>query len=234
MNFKLYLEDLNLNEGINDIGILKAVFMVGSPGSGKSYTLKQVTSGKIAPRLVNTDKFFEYFGNDPSFKDKSMQLTAKQLVNYLNSMLPLFIESTSSNPNNLIRRKGLLESIGYDIAGVFVETPLDTAIARVRKRERKVPEDFIRKVYDKIMELKDFYHAKFSPFVTIKNDDGELTQAAILSAYKSVSSFFTKPLENPLGKSLVERMIASGEKYLIPNMYSQDYLQTIVKVWYSK
>lgn len=232
MNLKLYLEDLS--EGINDVGILKAVFMVGSPGSGKSYTLKQVTSGQIAPRIVNTDKFFEFFGNDPSFKDKSMQLTANQLVGYLNSMLPLFIDSTSSNPHNLVRRKGLLESLGYDCAAVFVETDLDTAIERVRKRKRKVPEEFIRKIHAKVMDLKGFYKSKFSPFVSIDNNDGELTQEAVLKAYRAVSSFFTKPVQNPLGKSLVDRMMAAGEKYLVPNMYSKDYLETMVKVWYSK
>ena len=232
MKLKLYLDEIN--ESINDIGILKAVFMIGSPGSGKSYVLHQISSGRIPARIVNTDKFFEFFGNSPAFKDKSIQLTTSQLTNYLNSMLPLFIDSTSSNPNNLIRRKGLLESIGYDVAAVFVRTDLDQAIARVHQRERKVPTDFIIKVHNQIEGLKDFYKGHFSTYYEVSNNDGELTNAAVLSAFKKVSHFFLEPIHNPLGKNLVERMVAAKEKYLSPNIYSVEYLRTLVSVWYNR
>jgi hypothetical protein len=50
MKFNQYL-----TEGINDKGIFKAIFMGGSSASGKSYVIKQISSGSISPRLVNTD-----------------------------------------------------------------------------------------------------------------------------------------------------------------------------------
>ena len=52
-----------LNEGINDKGLYKAVFLGGTPGSGKSYVQKQVKDGTIEPRIVNTDKFIEFLAN---------------------------------------------------------------------------------------------------------------------------------------------------------------------------
>jgi|WetSurMetagenome_2_1015567.scaffolds.fasta_scaffold32745_1 predicted kinase len=229
MKFINYLE-----ESINDAGILKAIFMIGSPGSGKSYTLSQISSGRLPIRIVNTDKFFEYFGNDPLFKDKSKQLTTSQLANYLNSLLPLFVDNTPSNPNNLIRRKGLLESLGYDVGAVFVHTDLQLALERARKRERRVPEEFITKVYKQIEGMKDFYKSSFFTYYEIDNGQGELTSETILRAYRRVSAFFSAPVSNPLGKNLIERMRNTKEKYLSPNIYSKDYLQTLVSVWYSQ
>jgi predicted kinase len=232
MKFSLYLDPID--ESIDDIGILKAIFLIGSPGSGKSYTVTQLSSGRIPARVVNTDKFFEYFANNPAFVDKSKQLTAKQLTLYLNSMLPLFIDSTSSNPNNLIRRKGLLESIGYDVGAVFVHTDLQLALKRIGNRDRKVPEEFITKVYNQVEGMKDWYKGHFSSYYEIDNSQGELTSETILRAFRRVSEFFLSPIQNPIGKSLIERMKAEKDKYLTPNIYSMEYLRTLVSVWYSK
>ena len=57
-----------LTEGVDDPGILKCVFMAGGPGSGKSYTAKEIFGvGKSLTasfsasglKLVNSDTAFE-------------------------------------------------------------------------------------------------------------------------------------------------------------------------------
>ena len=48
-----------LNEGINDPNIFKAVFMAGGPGSGKSYMARQLLGGS-GLKVVNTDDALEY------------------------------------------------------------------------------------------------------------------------------------------------------------------------------
>ena len=57
-----------LNEGVYDKGILKAVFMAGGPGSGKSYVAKnlfgipdEVNVSYTGLKTVNSDTEFEYF-----------------------------------------------------------------------------------------------------------------------------------------------------------------------------
>ena len=68
-------------EGIYDPGILKAVFMAGGPGSGKSYTAKEIFQGNsiegatnqagtaMGLRIINSDPAFEMYlrkaGVDP-------------------------------------------------------------------------------------------------------------------------------------------------------------------------
>ena len=63
----LKLMDL-LIEGVYDKGILKAVFMAGGPGSGKSYVAKNlfgipdsVNVSYSGLKTVNSDTEFEYF-----------------------------------------------------------------------------------------------------------------------------------------------------------------------------
>jgi hypothetical protein len=41
---------------VNDLGIFKACMMSGLSAGGKSYVISKISSGKIDPRIVNTDK----------------------------------------------------------------------------------------------------------------------------------------------------------------------------------
>ena len=63
MNFEEFL----LNESINDKGILKAIFVVGLPGAGKSYTISNL-KGQISPKIVNTDVALEFLSKRPIFQ----------------------------------------------------------------------------------------------------------------------------------------------------------------------
>ena len=222
-----------LIEGINDVGIFKAVFMCGSPGAGKSYTVSKLTS--TGARVVNTDKMLEYFEFNKAVAaelDKVKTLTKNQLVLYLNSLLPLFIDSTSTNPNALVRRRGLLESLGYECGMIFVNTNLETALDRARNRARQVPEDMIKRKYEEAQNLLPFYKSKFDFYVEVDNNDGELDNEALQSASKQVTNFFTSPLDSPLGQKVVYNMKSNGWKYLTPEIHTMEYLKKVVDVWY--
>lgn len=228
-----------LNEGINDKGIFKAVFMAGHPGSGKSYVLKKVKVGQVEPRVVNTDKAFPLFKSKwmdewPEIAERVKTITKDQLALYINSMLPLAIDGTSSNPNNMVKRVGLIESVGYDTAMVFVNTSLETALERASKRERQVDPKFIEEIYEQVKRLKSFYRTKFRTFIEIPNDEGELTEDVIMRGFKFMSSFYNGKLVNPLGKMRVEEMKENGWKYLSPHIMSMQEINSLVSVWYKK
>jgi shikimate kinase len=225
-----------LTEGIEDKGIFKAVFLAGHPGAGKSYTLDRIKSGQIEPRIVNTDKFVEHFKNADwmAIGDKVRRLNNAQLVLYLNSMLPLAVDGTSGSIQAMLRRRGLLESMGYDTAMVFVNTDLETAIRRVQSRDRKVEEEFIRESFKKLNENKKFYRSKFDTFIEVDNNDGELTNKAITHAFNFLTSFYNSPIKNPIGKRRVEKMKKNVWKQLNPKVMPLDEIKKIVSVWYRK
>lgn len=233
-----------LNESIEDKGILKSCFFSGLPGAGKTFTRQKITDGQIEPRVINTDKFGVFLNQlrgidfDGDFErevlDRAKVLSVSQLVQFINSMLPLYIDGTSANANNLLRRKGILEGFGYDTSMVWIETPLDTAIQRNRERDKSVDEDFLRSVYDKMEENKDFYKSQFGTFVEINNDDGALTDEAILESYKAVSGFYKEDVKNPIGKRLIRDMREEGKKFLVPEFYSMKEIEKQVSIWYQR
>ena len=63
-----------LHEGINDPGILKAVFLAGGPGSGKTYVAKglfgipdRVNVSQTGMKMVNSDKELKFLLNKYGF-----------------------------------------------------------------------------------------------------------------------------------------------------------------------
>ena len=232
-----------LNEGINDKGIFKACFLAGHPGSGKGYTIKQIKSGSISPKIVNTDTFVEFYGPGHPWSEigeKVKKLNKKQLALYLNSLLPLWIDGTSSNPSNLFRRSGILTSYGYDTSMIWVTADLETLLRRNRERweedkKRLVDEDFIRESYEKLKKYKTFYKSHFKVFLEIDNNDGKFTDDLILKAYKKMSKFFNEPVKNMVGQDLIKEMKTNGYKYYtdIPR-YDMKFIKRLVDTWYIK
>jgi shikimate kinase len=234
-----------LSESINDKGIFKAIFVVGLPGAGKSYTVKQL-NGTISPKIINTDKASEFLASKwqkeiksdtwKEFEDTTKRMTKEMLTQYLNSMLPLFIDGTSNDVSNILNRMGILESLGYDIGVVFVHTSLETAIKRAQERAksigRHVNEDFIREVNSRNDENVKYLKTKVGFFKQVENDSDSLGDAQMLAAFKETQSFFSKPIDNPIGNRTIEKMKAEKYKYLTPELMSMDVLSKKVEGWY--
>ena len=79
-----------LMEGILDPGILKAVFLAGGPGSGKSYMVKKVFGGDtdldltaftgIGLKILNSDPAFEMFLDKMGVSGKDLARIADEDV----------------------------------------------------------------------------------------------------------------------------------------------------------
>jgi hypothetical protein len=235
-----------LDESINDRGILKAVFVVGIPGAGKSYTVSKL-QGPISPKVVNTDKATEFLSkkfdmpsNDETwksfFRDRTRPLTKNALAGYLNGMLPLFVDGTSNDASNILGRAGILESLGYDVGMVFVDTELEVAQARAKKRGeeigREVNPEFIDKVHEVSRANKAYFKGKFEFFKEVNNNPGELDDAAMLKIFKEVTNFYDSPVQNPVGQRMLKHLEDTKEKYLVPEIFDMETLNKKVEGWY--
>ena len=224
----------------NDKGIFKAVFVMGIPGSGKSYTVDKI-AGSIMPRIVNTDSSLEFlvkkYGDDyknvwEKHGPKTEKMTQGKLKRALDGALPLMLENTSASASSILLRMGLLESLGYDIAMVYVNTDLGVALDRANKRDRVVDADFIKRAHNKIEKDVEFLKPKFSKFMEIKNSDGELTDDVLMKAYKAMQHFYSAPVQNPIGKRNMESMKA-GNGYMVDSVLEEDELSSMVSSWYT-
>lgn len=226
-----------ITEGINDRGIWKACFVMGAAGAGKTFVSKKVKSGSIEPRVVNTDKFFPFFKKQwkdewKSISGKVKTINNNQLTNYINSMLPLAIDSTAGNTSSVLKRIGILEYFGYDIAGLFINTSLENSLERAAKRERPVNPEFIKYIHNEVNKAKNFYRGKFQTWIEVDNDDGMLTDKVVLNAFKFMSKYYNSPIQNPVGKDYKEKMIENGWKYLSPNILTIEEIKKAVDSWY--
>ena len=86
-----------LQEGVYDPNILKAFFLAGGPGSGKSYVVRRTTGG-LGLKIVNSDNAFEKLLRDAGLslkmppeeeeprdvvRTKPKVITKKQQKNYI-------------------------------------------------------------------------------------------------------------------------------------------------------
>jgi hypothetical protein len=148
----------SLNEGVNDPGRLKAIFLAGGPGSGKDFVLKRSLSGN-GLRELNADRAFEHLmrrhGLDfqmpkeeeverEQLRSKAKKINDKSEINSLSGRLGHIINSTADNYDHIKAVKDELEDLGYDTSMVFVNTSNEVSrarnVARGKKGERKVPD----------------------------------------------------------------------------------------------
>ena len=133
-----------LQEGVYDPNILKAFFLAGGPGSGKSYVVKRTTGG-LGMKIVNSDVQFEKKLKDaglstdlreldPTTRDtiraRAKEITKKQQANYIEGRLGLIIDGTGKDYDKIAKQATQLKQLGYDVHMIFVNTSLDTALER--------------------------------------------------------------------------------------------------------
>jgi shikimate kinase len=237
----------HLIEGIHDTGRFKAVFVCGVPFAGKTTVGEKISSGAVAPRLVNTDYAFEYFVNKnggfgDSHKEEhwdahgesAQRMTSERLALYVNSMLPLMVDSTSSNPSSVVRRRGILQSLGYDVSMVWVEASPATIRARFESgvRDRSVSPEFLDRVLADATANRKFFNKEFPDFYIVDNDDVENNDDILIAAYKRAYKFFTDSIHNPIGQRFEETLLSTGGKYLSPELMGMDKIKARLAAWY--
>lgn len=177
----------DLQEGPNDPGIFKAIFLAGGPGSGKSYVAAQLGLVSRGLKVVNSDDAFEYLmrKRNLSFemppeeqperdvaRQRAKDITKKKQDMYLDGRLGLIIDGTAKDVNKMAKLKIELEAIGYQTMMVFVNTSLKIALQRNLMRDRKVPSEIVLKSHKQVQENKVQLAEVFGEnFVEVINDE---------------------------------------------------------------
>lgn len=204
-----------VTEGVNDPHIFKAVFMAGAPGAGKT-TIANKLFGGTGLKLLNVDDFYNLIrtkgtsNSDPS-KDYSTawEKYKKREENYLDGRLGLIIDGTAKNANIQQKLKQDLEDLGYEVAMVFVNTPLEKSIERASQRARKPGKDFGRFTSPEF--VKDVWNRVQSNIATLQNIFGErfyvVTNDENLDlsyVEKSLRNWLSKPPKNQKAREWIK------------------------------
>lgn len=203
-----------LDEGVNDPAIFKAIFLAGGPGSGKSFIVGKTGLTSMGYKVVNSDDAFEAamkkagMEMDPEnifsvkgqeIRGKAKALTGKRQARYIEGRLGLVIDGTGKDPDKIVTQARQLIKLGYDVAMVFVNTDLDTAIKRDAARKRTIGEVEATKYWKEVQRNIGRYQQLFGKnnFLVVDNSEGKDYQAETLRAYRDATKFTNKAPDNP-------------------------------------
>lgn len=225
----------DLNEGPNDPGIFKAVFLAGGPGSGKGYIAQQLGLQARGLKVLNSDDAFEYLmrKRDLSFdmppeqqtdRDAARQLaktlTKKKQDIYLDGRLGLIIDGTAKDPDRMAKLKTELEAIGYQTMMVFVNTSLRTALQRNLLRHRKVPTDVVMQSHKQVQTNSNLLADVFSSnYVEIDNNENPNLNEPLKRIDKFISAPVTAQARDWISKAQLQKTVTKEDVGNKPKVY---------------
>ncbi len=207
-----------LKEGLYDPNIFKAFFLAGGPGSGKTFVTRSAFGG-TGLKSINSDNAFERAlkKNGLSLKMPEDEAEARdilrarakgqtdtQLDMSLKGRLGLVIDGTGRDYDKIKNQKSILDQLGYDCYMIFVNTSLDVALERNKKRERSVPEYITRKshaiVQANIGKFQNTFGMGNMIIIDNSKDDKELTNLIMDRCSKAVRRLLTNKIKSYTAK----------------------------------
>jgi hypothetical protein len=177
-------------------------------------------------KLVNSDPAFEKYLKDLGIDPKTLaamsdeewkevtekpggpRMKAKEKKKkfeklYTSGHLGLIIDGTGAQYYNIERQKRLLESLGYDTYMVFVNTSLEVAMDRNRKRDRVLKDDLVRDSWQAVQNNLGAFQELFgqSNFTIVDNTVYGPIPGNI---EKAVMHFVNSPIKNRIGREWIE------------------------------
>ena len=221
----------NVEEGVDDPAIFKSVFLAGGPGSGKSFTVGKTGLSAIGFKIVNSDDKFEaalkkadleptpdniFSPKGQKLRGRAKELTAKQQELYINGRLGLVVDGTGKNYAKIKSQAESLKKIGYDIAMIFVNTDLETALKRNRERARSLTDKKVEEMWKEVQSNLGKFQSMFgSNFVIVDNSEGSNIEKATTSAYKKILKFSKESPKNSIAKKWIAKQLGEERIPLI-------------------
>jgi len=217
---KSFLDFIPLEEGVNDPGIFKAVFLAGGPGSGKSFIVGKTALTSLGLKLVNSDDAFEtllrkanieatpeniFSDKGQTIRGRAKSLTQSRQKGFINGRLGLVVDGTGKDFAKIQKQVVELRKLGYECAMVFVNTDLETAQNRNAARARTLPSQAVSKMWNDVQRNIGKFQNLFGRYMFIvDNSDGANWEGATMSVYRRVSQWVKEPAQSPAAKRWVQ------------------------------
>ena len=217
----------DLQEGPNDPGIFKAIFLAGGPGSGKSYVANQLSLVSRGLRVINSDDAFEYlmrkrnlsFEMPPEqqperdlVRQRAKDITKKRQDVFLDGRLGLIIDGTAKDVSKMAKLKIELEAIGYQTMMVFVNTSLKIALQRNLMRDRKVPSEIVLKSHKQVQENKTQLAEVFGEnFVEVINNENPDFNTPLKKVDRFIDAPVTAQARDWISKAQLQKSVTEEE-----------------------
>jgi len=215
-----------LQEGVYDPNIFKAIFLAGGPGSGKSYVVRRTTGG-LGMKIVNSDDIYEKMLNDAGlettpediFSDKGQEIrvrakgvTKRMQCNFLEGRLGLIIDGTGKDYDKIAKQVAGLKNIGYECYMVFVNTSLDTAQERNKMRKRTLPEKQVEEMWKGVQKNIGKFQSLFGSSSMIIVDNNNAGEDVFEKVWKRIAMLVKKKVTNHIAKRWISQELAKKKR----------------------
>ena len=195
-------------------------------------------------KLVNSDPEFEFFlkkiGIDPknlvnmtdeefkkategesSPRAKAKKITGAQQKLYTQGRLGLLIDGTGDDYGKIKKKNMELKKLGYDTYMIFINTTLEVAQERNAKRNRKLPEKLVKKIWTDVQKNMGRFQGLFgNNFKIIDNSQQREAQrdpnAGVVifpkQLYTAINKFVKSPVKSGLAKKWIKRQLELKKK----------------------
>lgn len=211
MDFKTYLE-----EGPNDPAIFKAIFLAGGPGSGKTFITGRTALHTLGFKNINSDTAYEkamtaaglemdgetiMSAQGQAIRDNAKNLTQRQMDGYVKGRLGLTIDGTGRDFSKISKLVNDARSAGYDVAMMYINTDLETALARNSSRARQLPDEKVERMWKDVQSNIGKFQRLFKEnFIVIDNSDKMDYNKSTMEGFKWATKFAKKKITNPKAK----------------------------------
>lgn len=195
-------EFFNIQESVNDKNILKAIFLAGSPGAGKTTLAKKAfgidrnnISSNSGMKFISADSIYERKGGPRKMNfnrknvvdkyEKSIDMASDQFSNLMESSVSIVIDGTGRNYDSIKNKKTILEAYNYTCFMLYITAPEQDALKRNRKREeRSLEATSVAAIHREVSENINEFKALFGKRLFIidnseerrRNDEKELKE----------------------------------------------------------
>ena len=215
-----------LQEGVYDPNIFKAIFLAGGPGSGKSYVVRRTTGG-LGMKIVNSDDIYEKMLKDAGleatpediFSDEGQEIrgrakavTKRMQGNFLQGRLGLIIDGTGKDYDKIASQVQGLKNIGYECSMIFVNTSLETAQERNRQRSRTLPEKEVAAMWNGVQQNMGKFQRLFGASNMIIVDNNDAGEDVFNKVWKRIAMLIRKKVSNPTAKRWISQELAKKKR----------------------
>lgn len=212
-----------VDEGVNDPHIFKAVFLAGGPGSGKSFVANKMLSG-TGLRTINSDDIYEYMmgksgkeltpddiysDEGQEIRNRAKQITKNKQSSHIDGRLGLIIDGTGKDVSKVKKASEQLRELGYETMMLFVNTSEDIAQERNENRPRSLPREQVSRMWQSVQQnLMKFQQLFGAGNFHIVDNSGGLEDPErkenFLKVDKAIDKFLNKSPSLPQAKNWIK------------------------------
>ena len=215
-----------LQEGVYDPNIFKAIFLAGGPGSGKSYVTKKITGG-LGLKTIDSDPHFEklikgaglslnmpddeYDSREP-LRLRVKAVREKRKANYIKGRLGVIIDGTAKDANKLIGQSNGLMELGYDTHMIFVNTSIDVALKRNAERARSVPTPIVVQAWNAVQKNIGLFSQHFTGGRFVAVDNNDVSEDELAKVQKIIRRLVKKKVSNTRATNWISMELAKKRR----------------------